>query len=400
MYDEKKNEELKLSRRTFIKAATGSIAGVLVFGMSEQDANAAVLREESFEGAEINVIGEPLKTHVDSLNRQISLPVDADRVIPSGRPAQILLCTLCPEKIAAVSDFDQSEEEVYVRGGMGRLAELSKTGEMYSGGERSLNTSKVIDVAADIFLDVGAYKSDLQFSLDYLQSNSNTSAVFIYTAFSELPQTYRTLGELLNCGTRAEILASYIEGLYADIEEKRPNVETAPVVLYAGNDLGLKGNFTIQNAAIAYLGGIPAESGETIETDALLNQNIDYVVFNDHAVFRSILSGTGEAHQIWSPLPAVSRGNYAVAPALYHSWFGPLSLFPQTIGLLWLGNLLWPDIYNYDMVQKTKEFYGLFFNHALSDDEARELLGYSSANLRDARIDERAIAPILTQTGM
>jgi ABC-type Fe3+-hydroxamate transport system substrate-binding protein len=71
----------------------------------------------------------------------------------------------------------------------------------------------------------------------------------------------------MDCADRADPLASYIEGLYADIEERRQNVETAPVVLYAGNEPGLRGNSVIQNAAIAYLGGIPAESGEDIDAN-------------------------------------------------------------------------------------------------------------------------------------
>ena len=44
------------------------------------------------------------------------------------------------------------------------------------------------------------------------------------------------------------------------------------------------------------------------------------------------------------------------------------------IGLKWLGNLLYPDVFNYNMVVEVKDFYAKFYHYNLSDEEANTLL--------------------------
>ena len=375
--DNKKDpgESLQLSRRSFLKVATGALAGAVILGATSIDASAVDFDLAGSEAEAQVQLG--MQTFSDSLNRRVMLPRNIERIVPSGRFAQIMLCTLCPEKLAAVSAFDASEHSAYQRGGMGNLSRLAETGEMYSSRGRSINTARIADVEADIVLDLGDPKTDLQLSLDYMQMNTNKPAVFIHATFGELPQAYRQLGALLGCESRAEELATYIERLFSDIELRRTAVETPKTILYAGNDMGLYDNHPLQNAVIEFLGGRAAGSltSDRIDIGALLDRNIDYIIFIDHDCFDSLISGHGEAYNIWSSVPAIQRGSYAVTPALYHNWFGSPPLFPQTIGLMWLGNLMWPSVYDYDMVAKTKEFYNLFFNYSLSDEDSIKLLG-------------------------
>ena len=50
----------------------------------------------------------------------------------------------------------------------------------------------------------------------------------------------------------------------------------------------------------------------------------------------------------------------------------------RIIGLKWLGNLIYPDIFKYDMVKETKEFYSKFYHVNLSTDQVNELLKNST----------------------
>lgn len=43
-------------------------------------------------------------------------------------------------------------------------------------------------------------------------------------------------------------------------------------------------------------------------------------------------------------------GNYALAPSLFHNWLD-FSLFVQIIGMLWIGNILWPELYSKDLAK-------------------------------------------------
>ncbi|NLW07967.1 MAG: ABC transporter substrate-binding protein, partial [Clostridia bacterium] len=46
----------------------------------------------------------------------------------------------------------------------------------------------------------------------------------------------------------------------------------------------------------------------------------------------------------------------------------------RILGIKWLGNLLYPEIYGYDMTKETREFYKLFYHYDLSDEELTSLL--------------------------
>lgn len=48
------------------------------------------------------------------------------------------------------------------------------------------------------------------------------------------------------------------------------------------------------------------------------------------------------------------------------------------LGIYWLGNLLYPELYDYDMVEKAQEFYRLFWHYELSAEEAEQLLARST----------------------
>ena len=47
------------------------------------------------------------------------------------------------------------------------------------------------------------------------------------------------------------------------------------------------------------------------------------------------------------------------------------------IGLQWLANLLYPEAYDIDIVEETKNFYSMFYHRDLTDDQVIELLGNS-----------------------
>jgi iron complex transport system substrate-binding protein len=45
---------------------------------------------------------------------------------------------------------------------------------------------------------------------------------------------------------------------------------------------------------------------------------------------------------------------------------------------MWLGNLLYPDLNDLDVIEETQRFYSLFWHYELSTAEARELMANST----------------------
>ena len=55
----------------------------------------------------------------------------------------------------------------------------------------------------------------------------------------------------------------------------------------------------------------------------------------------------------------------------------------RIIGIRWLGNLLYPDLYDEDMIEEAKTFYQLFWHYDLSDEEARALMAHSTYKIAE-----------------
>ena len=47
----------------------------------------------------------------------------------------------------------------------------------------------------------------------------------------------------------------------------------------------------------------------------------------------------------------------------------------MVLGVWWLGNLLYPEVYDYDMTAKAQEIYKMFWNYDLTAEEAAAMLG-------------------------
>jgi iron complex transport system substrate-binding protein len=319
---------------------------------------------------------------IDDLGRRIRVPDVINGVTPTGVNAQTMLFELCPDKIASLAmEISTPDAADYQDADMGELAELPKTGALLSTGGADIDSEEVVDISPVVMIDVGLPKEGLADKLNALQLETNIPYIFIDISFGKLPQAYRTLGSLLGCEQRAEALASYVEAAMSEVKEIASNLKTPCKVFYAHREQGLAvtGGIPLQLDAIAYTGAIAViepydYTARQINFDALVGADIDWVLFDDTSVLQSLQLGEGEAWDIWSETILSCRAGFAVSPALYHSWLGSM-VFVQSIGLLWLTSVMWPASRGYDMEQRAREFYALFYGLGLVDEKAQELIG-------------------------
>ena len=76
----------------------------------------------------------------------------------------------------------------------------------------------------------------------------------------------------------------------------------------------------------------------------------------------------------WSSLTAVKNRTYYEIPNLPYDWMSSPPSVNRVLGIYWLGNLLYPELYDYDMVAEAQTFYRLFWHYELSEAEAEQLL--------------------------
>jgi iron complex transport system substrate-binding protein len=289
---------------------------------------------------------------------------------------------VCPEGLASVaSGIDARDAIEYENADMGELTDLPETGLMALGSNSAIEKSKLAWAAPDIILDVGLPKEGLMGDLDRLQAKTGKPCVFVDISFGKLPDAYRIVGDILGVRTRTEQLACYVEDVCARIERGRKDRLGQCAAFYAPRFLGLeaKNSISLQNDVMNFIGASPVASpydytGETVDLTILASEDVDLVLFDDTSCLESLTKGEGEAYDIWSALPAVAEGRYVVAPALMHSWFGSM-VIAQSIGALWLANVIWPKEYDLDMVHEASIFYELFYGLHCDEEMLRSLIG-------------------------
>ncbi len=58
-----------------------------------------------------------------------------------------------------------------------------------------------------------------------------------------------------------------------------------------------------------------------------------------------------------SGLTAVRSGDYYEIPNLPYDWMSSPPSVNRVLGVWWLGNLLYPELYDYDMIAVAQEFF-------------------------------------------
>ena len=76
----------------------------------------------------------------------------------------------------------------------------------------------------------------------------------------------------------------------------------------------------------------------------------------------------------WANLRAVKEGRVYLIPTEPYPFIDSPPATNRIIGIYWLGNLLYPELYPVGIVEKTKEFYSLYYSHDLSDADAERIL--------------------------
>ena len=317
----------------------------------------------------------------DSAGRTVDVPAQITKIAPSGGVAQMILLTLAPERLVGLSSRPDAVQLPYFPGS---IADLPEFGQFY-GSKANINMEALIAAQPQIIIDLGDYKDGIAADMDMVQEQTGIPTVFIDASLENLPTAYRLLGSLLGVEDRAEKLASYIEETLAYAAQKSAQIlpEDKKDVMYGTGASGLACNpkGSSQADVIELVGGkniIEPENGSHHYGGTEVSLEQVYALDPDVI----LLSSDGPYDELqnseWSELFAVKYGTYYEVPAVPYSWMSMPPSVNRVIGIWWLGNLLYPDLFDYDIIAKVQEFYQLFWNYDLSDAEAAELLERAS----------------------
>jgi len=315
----------------------------------------------------------------DASGREVELPTNIERITPSGPLAQIVLYTLVPDLLVGLSQ-DLSETQLEFMDD--RFRDLPVFGHFDHG---TLNLESVMLASPQVIIDIGTVSPNSADDLQDVNDRTGIPTIIIHMEdFASMISGYTILGDILDAQEQAGRLISYIEEKIIPVVEIAAEIpESERVSVFFGQHDGLAAviDGTIHSDVIYFAGGINVADIEQtirgglaeISMEQLMLWDPDVILFAPGEIY-----GTVPSQPEWSHLRAIREGRYFEVPLGPYNWMGRPPSVNRLIGVRWLANLLYPDIFPFDMAQETRDFYKLFYHHDVTDDQIEMLLGRSS----------------------
>jgi iron complex transport system substrate-binding protein len=198
--------------------------------------------------------------------------------------------------------------------------------------------------------------------------------------------TLRYIGKLLGVEARAEELAAYCDGV---IEEARANTAKLPEskrvgVYYAEGNKGLNTDQEgsehtevlelVGGANVAQVDQVSEYGMAAVSLEQVLAWNPETILVASDPAQESNVYEQITTSSDWATVTAVKEKRVYQVPRGPFDWFDRPPSISRILGIRWLGNLLYPDLYRYDMKAEVKAFYKLFYHFDPSDAQLQELM--------------------------
>lgn len=367
------------------------LAAVMVFSLAacgaETPAPAATEAPAVTEArAETETPAEPTEesaaetvSFTDSTGRAVELPANITKIAPSGPVATMILAAFAPERLVCTGTNIGDDQAAFLYEG---LSDLPMTGQLY-GGKATFNMEELLATGAEVIIDLGDFKKSIADDLTALQEQTGLPCIFLEADLAHMADAFRSLGTILGKEERGEELAKLVEEtmtMAAENSAKITEDQMVSVLYSSGSDpLGTNAEGSSQAQVLGIVGAKNAVvvdevtskgGGNMINMEQLYNFDPNVVLVTDAAALEIIESETA-----WQELRAVKDGKVYTVPTEPYCWLSAPPSMNMILGVWWLGNLLYPEVYDYDMTAKAQEIYKTFWNYDLTAEEAAAMLG-------------------------
>ena len=374
-----------ITRRTFFGGAAFAALQLL--------APASAMAEE--ENGVWDTNGE-VPVWIDSIGRKVEVSKEIKRITPAGVYAESVIASIDPGLLA--SSAGGNKELSWLGIGKG----LPVTGGLYSA-SAPIDVDSIKEVAPDLIIDVGELKPTTEVDLDMLQEETGIPVVFVHSDFVHLCRAYEELSRLLDSDKAADLseyaldVANYIRAGASCIDDS----ERYSLYVGEGPDGStLRTDGSLLGEVVKEVGcGFPTIGGGTrtrkVDNGDLLSWDPDVIVLADKGCYADYADSNPCTAIAWDCLSAGVFGCVRGSAVAGNLWFGDLSpLGRQLIGSLYLGNLLYPDVYQYKFGDVVGEYYSLFFEGCPAESAISDTTGVNdplplSANAIKERKENR-----------
>lgn len=315
------------------------------------------------------------RTITDAAGRTVEVPDTITRVLAAGPPASVLTYVLAPDKLAGWVREPTDEQKAYL---LPSVHDLPTYGQL-TGKGGSANVEAVLAAKPDIILDVGTINDTYRSLADKVQAQTGIPYVLIDGRFADSGKTLRDVGALLGVTERAETLATYTDRRIKDLNDSLAKIpaDQRPRVYYGrgpeGLETGLAGSINVEILEAVGAENVAAAAGKgsltQVSHEQVLSWNPDVII-----AASGKFAASAKKDPLWADVKAVTDGRVFTAPSLPYGWFDSPPATNRLIGVAWLQKLFYPESFNGDLAKETRDFYKLFYQVDLTDEQVATLL--------------------------
>lgn len=310
-------------------------------------------------------------TFTDDAGRSVALPQKIERVFAAGAPAEVLLYTLVPDKLAGRNHMPSS-------------AELELMPPEYRAPRRIVNLpdrddarydAELLALDVDVYIDYGTVDADYVAALEAISGRTGIPALILDGSLENVPAVYRRLGAALGVQDRGEQLAREAERL---LEKYQGTLADPPVSVYlacSANGLTpcLEGHSSGEAAALlgaVNAGGTLAESARRPLTLAEIRERAPDVVIAASGA-ADALRGSPD----WQTLPAVAAGRVYTPPDLPFNWGPRPPSVNRLAGVIWLSYVARGRPFDAEFRDDVTRLFAAFYHVTPTAEQLERLVG-------------------------
>lgn len=314
---------------------------------------------------------------IDMADRTVMVPQNVEKVLATSAVGTILVYSLNPDKMVGWNYELREGEKQYINE---KYHDLPNMG---GAGKEPLNLEEVLKVDPDVLVAMTTIDDTNISEIEELQEKLDKPIIMIDSDIETLNKSYEILGRVMGEEKKAKELGDYCKTTLGDIEEnsKKITEDMKVGIYYAEGPAGLETepSNSWHGQVIDMIGGrnvaeveLKEDSGKSeVNMEQLLKWDPDIIISWDDergGYYSGILEDPA-----WKDIKAVKNGEVYEIPNRPFNWFDRPPSVNRILGLRWLGNLLYPEIYDYDMKEEVVEFYEKFYHYELTDEELEDL---------------------------
>jgi iron complex transport system substrate-binding protein len=321
------------------------------------------------------------RTIVDHAGRSVTVPTEINKVFSTSPVGMIMMYALAPDKLVGWNYELTPEDKKYI---LPEYQNLPNLGGWYA--NISCNTEELLKIHPDVVISIGDLNPTTISQVENIQNQTGLPVVAINIELTKMDQAYELLGDLVGEKDRAGELAEYCSQSVSDVIEKVRQIpqEKRVRVYYAEGTAGLETDPRgsqhtqvldlvggVNVADVAMKGGMGLS---TVSLEQVLSWEPDVIltwsqVGNEEGVYKTVTTDPK-----WAKLKALKDSRVYAIPDSPFNWFDRPPSSNRIIGVRWLANLLYPDVFKYDIKAEVKDYYAKFYHYNLTDQEVEAIL--------------------------